>query len=311
MKTRALPITKMLIAAAVALLLVATAFARMKMETSAARRGLNFSHSFHAQQGITCDQCHVNAAKSTTGKDDLLPGHTQCSQCHDVQKASDCGTCHTSSSPKLSARIEDYSPKFSHERHITAGKIECTVCHANLDSTITPHDVGHIPGMEQCMACHDTRLVKNDCRTCHLPKDKLTPADHDLNWLSRHGISASSMSDTRCLMCHNTNQTQAMDCNRCHNGDQITSPHPRDYISRHGADAHLSDTECSVCHETSYCNECHAQRSIIPPHHFDANWAVPGTGGEHKDEAEFDLESCMSCHDTPNQEPVCVRCHGK
>jgi len=311
MKTRALPILKSLPLAAVCLMLVVTAFGKMKMEPSATRRELKFSHRFHKEQGITCDQCHVNAKTSTTGKDDLLPGHAQCTQCHDVQKTSECTTCHLSQAPKSSARITDYSPKFSHQRHLDQGKLDCVLCHADLDSAITRHEVGHLPAMTQCMACHDQRSVKNDCRACHLPKDKLTPDDHDMDWVYRHGISASSMTDARCMQCHNTNQSAAMDCNKCHNGDQITNPHPRDYISRHGADAHLSDVECNVCHETSYCNNCHAQRQIVPPSHFDANWAVPGTGGEHRDRAEFDLESCMSCHDRPNEEPVCVRCHGK
>ena len=312
MKTRVFPISKSLaLIVLCSMVFVIAAQARPKTELSATRRELKFSHSFHQGQDVTCDACHVNVKSSTTGKDDLLPTHKQCAECHDVQDAAKCSTCHLSGAPKLSARITDYSPKFSHQRHIDQGKIECTVCHTNLDSAVTRHQVGHIPDMAQCVNCHEQRSVKTDCAVCHLPKDKLTPDDHDLNWTYRHGIQASSMSDTRCIMCHNTNQSVAMDCNRCHNGDQITSPHPRDYVSRHGADAHLSDVECSVCHETSYCNNCHAQRQLIPPSHFHANWAVPGTGGEHRDRAEFDLESCMSCHDQPNQEPVCIRCHGK
>ncbi|HEY3295560.1 MAG TPA: cytochrome c3 family protein [bacterium] len=311
MKTRVLPITRILSLGAVCLLLAVAAFAKMKMEPSATRRELKFSHGFHQEQGITCDQCHVNAKTSATGKDDLLPGHAQCSQCHDVQKTTECSTCHLSQAPKPSARIVDYSPKFSHQRHIEQGKLECTLCHTNLDSALTPHQMGHGPNMGECMTCHDQQLVKNDCSTCHLPTDKLKPEDHNLNWVYRHGMAASSMTDVRCMMCHNTNQNAAMDCNRCHNGDQITNPHPRDYVTRHGADAHLSDVQCNVCHEVSYCNDCHAQRQLVPPSHFKPNWANRTTGGDHKDRAEFDLESCMSCHDRPNAEPVCVQCHGK
>jgi hypothetical protein len=68
--------------------------------------------------------------------------------------------------------------------------------------------------------------------------------------------------------------------------------------------------QCGTCHEDrSFCNECHASMNILPANHYRPGW-VTASGGKHSDEAEFDLESCMSCHEAPGQQPICARCHG-
>jgi hypothetical protein len=280
--------------------------------TFAERQGLVFSHGKHVdEQSMTCDKCH-NAAASKDGWDDLLPSHKQCAECHDVQAADQCKTCHRNETPKLGERITRYSPKFSHVRHLEQGKLACTTCHANLDAPLTAEKSAHVPGMTECMSCHTQQLVKNDCAICHLPSDKLRPRDHNLNWINRHGGEAQGERDSRCAVCHNTNQTVADACERCHQGDAMTSPHPRNYIARHGQEAHLSDVKCSTCHEQrDFCNSCHSQNHLLPPDHMKPNWAVRNQGGEHATQAGFDLESCMSCHDVPGQDPVCVQCHGK
>jgi hypothetical protein len=276
-----------------------------KRETSAARRQLIFPHDFHAKdQAIACDVCHKNARIGVTGRDDLLPGHSVCADCHDVQAATDCGKCHLQAKPQLSPRIEEYSSKFNHALHTGPAKLECTVCHMNLDSTLAPEQVGHLPRMADCMTCHQTRGVKTECSVCHVPSDQLKPRDHQLSWLTMHGAPASE-NDKQCTLCHKTDY-----CQKCHNGDPTSSPHPRDYMARHGQDAHLADLECSVCHDTrSFCVECHRRLNVLPSSHFKPGW-VTTDGGDHTTEAGFDLENCMACHDTPNQTPVCARCHG-
>ncbi len=135
---RSLPLKKLLIAAvalAALLLVVATSAKPEAAKTAAELRNLNFPHQLHETQGLGCDACHTKAAASTTGADDLLPGHPQCQDCHEVTDAKNCGMCHRGE-PGAGPRVSAYSPKFSHQRHIEAGKLGCTVCHANLDQPL-------------------------------------------------------------------------------------------------------------------------------------------------------------------------------
>ena len=72
------------------------------------------------------------------------------------------------------------------------------------------------------------------------------------------------------------------------------------------------DKRCMTCHDTQDdCNACHRQMNVLPAEHFRPGWVNRTEGGEHSTQAQYDLASCMSCHDTPSQEPTCVRCHGK
>ena len=261
---------------------------------------------------MECAACHVGMEQSASGLTNLLPGHPQCAECHDVQATTNCTMCHTSADPKPVAPITEYSIRFSHCDHLVRGKLECATCHQNLDQPLEVDRVGHFPNMAECMTCHDQRQVKNECLTCHTSEERLIPKDHVVTWLQQHGAVASFEEESRCLTCHGQPKSPAKDCQSCHNGDQIFFPHPRNYIARHGQDAHLSDLRCMTCHETqSDCNSCHRQMNVLPADHFRPGWVSGNEGGEHGTQAQFDLESCMSCHDSPKQEPVCARCHGK
>jgi hypothetical protein len=139
-----------------------------------------------------------------------------------------------------------------------------------------------------------------------MPDEKLTPSTHDLTWEQRHGI-ASTMSDAQCMMCHKSGTE--LDCQACHQGDVTSKPHPENYLFSHGQDARLSDFRCGTCHEQrSFCIDCHREMNILPNDHFRPGF-LTANGGTHGESAQFDLESCMSCHDTPNAEPTCARCH--
>ena len=284
-----------------------------KAKTFAERHELNFSHTLHVEtNGMECVACHAGVTQSATGYTNLLPLHPQCADCHDVEAPNNCSMCHTSATPTAQLAITDYSERFSHCLHLDRAKLECATCHvspAHLDQPLAVGQVGHFPKMTDCMSCHEQRKAANDCATCHMPWEKLTPRDHMVEWLSRHGAVASAEEENRCNQCHG--QSNIVSCQSCHNGDQVLSPHPRNYVARHGQDAHLSDLRCTTCHETQDdCNACHQQMNVLPAGHFRPGW-VTQDGGDHATQAEFDLESCMSCHDIPKQEPACVRCHGK
>jgi hypothetical protein len=265
-------------------------------------RGLRFQHGLHAD--VNCVGCHTMAKTSMTGEDNLFPTHDQCMECHDVDSDNECATCHIGD-PDSGPSIHDYSKKFNHAAHANAG-LACAACHDDLDGKLPAELMGHFPGMNECMQCHTEKLVTNDCALCHLPEDELRPQDHMVDWLTLHGAAAAE-SQTSCAVCHSV----ADDCQSCHNGDAISNPHPKNYIARHGQEAHLSDLRCGVCHEQrDFCNECHRAMNILPAGHYRPGW-VTASGGAHADEAQFDLESCMACHDSPGTTPVCATCHGE
>ncbi len=278
--------------------------------SSAESRQLKFSHKLHVDEnGQACEVCHANATASTSGFDDLLPTHAECATCHEVDDQNECSKCHLSASPSLSPRVNSYSEKFDHARHADKAELECSACHTDLDGGLPANSVGHLPNMAQCMSCHEQKLVKNECATCHMPYENLKPRDHENDWTHFHG-AAAEVPGANCAMCHSA-QTVANDCQSCHQGDPVLNPHPRNYVFRHGQDAHLSDMRCGECHEQrNFCSECHTAMNILPANHFKPGW-VSASGGSHGEEAEFDLESCMSCHDRPATEPVCASCHGK
>jgi hypothetical protein len=271
------------------------------LKTSAESRSLIFNHGLHAE--MECAVCHAAATTSKAGKDHLLPGHNNCSECHDVDTDTECATCHIGD-PGAGPSIE-YSSKFNHESHVNAG-VACATCHADLDGMLPKDAVGHFPAMAECMKCHTEKLVTNDCALCHTPDEELRPQDHMLDWLTLHGAAAAE-AQNNCAVCHSV----ADDCQSCHNGDAVSSPHPRNYIARHGQEAHMSEMRCGVCHEEQgFCNECHSAMNILPAGHYRPGWAT-ASGGIHADEAKFDLQSCMACHDSPGSSPVCATCHGE
>lgn len=288
----------------------ATARKPWPMVGSAEARHLKFSHAFHLDEaGAACADCHEAASTSKSGEDDLLPTHAECAKCHSVDDQNQCSMCHLDANPVGSPRVSGYSAKFNHELHAGQAELECNVCHQDLDGKLDAATAGHFPTMTACMQCHTDKLVANDCSRCHEPDDELRPRDHHNDWVRLHGMTAADGED-KCNQCH-TATSIAGDCQSCHAGDQIVHPHvhPRNYVFRHGQDAHLSDMRCATCHEQrDFCAECHTAMNVLPAGHYRPGW-LTATGGEHGQEAEFDLESCMSCHDRPHESPVCATCH--
>ncbi|MBL0060703.1 MAG: cytochrome c3 family protein [bacterium] len=266
-----------------------------------------FKHSVHVtDNNLECTYCHVGADKSTKGMDNLMPQLAVCADCHGTEDIANKGV-HLAFAVDGFLGIEnDYRPAFPHQRHLENAKLECTTCHANLDEPLTDGREMHAPMMSECMDCHAKRSVAMECNTCHLPGEELKPDNHTAMWKQEHGIESAS-ANANCTMCHQSGTK--LDCQACHQGDAVINPHPRNYMSSHGQDAHMSDMRCGTCHEQrSFCLDCHRDMNILPADHFRAGF-VTSTGGTHGDAAEFDLESCMSCHDTPNAEPTCARCH--
>ena len=158
---------------------------------------LQFNHKVHAEKaGMECSGCHeLKPNGSFTG----IPGIDNCAGCHAEPQG-------TTAAEKLLVR--DYvtpnreipwlvysrqpiNARFSHARHVTAGKLKCETCHgAQGSGTQLPvYEQNRISGysrnlwgpkmlrvnlqpgqgmkMTDCEACHAQRGVKAGCLGCH------------------------------------------------------------------------------------------------------------------------------------------------
>lgn len=272
---------------------------------------LKFSHKLHVVDNeIECQTCHSQAENSLTGSDNLLPDMETCGDCHDIEDENNCKQCHSNpEEPQAVPRIEKYSKKFPHQKHLATG-LTCDNCHGDikeLESTVAQI----LPTMTECIACHQEKTASTQCETCHLPNENLKPLSHSPNFIHTHSDLARNdatdiSGNKKCSTCHQTNF-----CQDCHEGDNLDRrTHPLNYQFTHALQAQGKEKECSTCHtERSFCIDCHRDNQIMPHNHV-AGWALPNVGGRHKDEAANDLESCMACHEQ-NAEQICQKCHGK
>lgn len=265
------------------------------------KSGLEFSHKVHVVDNeVECITCHAQAEESESGKDDMLPSKTICNDCHDADEVGN---------PEMLPRVDDYSALFSHKQHTSSG-LECETCHVSTTKVETAEEYV-LPNMLDCMNCHETKAVSNECSTCHLPSESLMPVSHTPNFKHNHGDLARAQvkdisADMSCTTCHTQNF-----CQNCHEGDNLDRlTHPLNYETTHALEAQSRQKECSVCHmERSFCIECHSERRVMP-HNHTAGWVnnLRSDGGRHSSEALNDIESCIACHEQ-NAAQTCQPCH--
>lgn len=259
------------------------------------------AHPVHAANEVGCETCHA-AAASTSGTDNLLPPMETCGGCHDIESDDNCKQCHTNTDePAVAPRRTSTAQKFPHKTHLDRG-LECAECHGN-----TAEAEPHIPSMTLCRSCHETASDLADCAVCHAASEPLVPVSHTNNWRSYHATVAHAEQGD-CASCH----TQK-DCQDCHNGDNVRPRvHRLNFLFNHGVEARGKEMDCATCHEDAgFCQSCHQERRVMPRDHSRADWVEREGGGRHAEEGRFDLETCVGCHDTGNQAPVCAQCHGR
>lgn len=110
-------------------------------------------------------------------------------------------------------------------------------------------------------------------------------------------------------------------CTDCHEarGENIAYEsyvHDTDYGKNHRAQAYQGEAICAMCHQTSFCNDCHATGVELKPslkNQSDTDRAMPHRGdylSRHRIDARMDPTPCFRCHGNPKSAEVCVRCHG-
>lgn len=292
---------------------------------------IKHSHQFHAETGADCESCHASIQTSTRSSDNNLGKMTQCYECHD-QKKTECSVCHVEpGEPYSSFENPKRELVFDHQEHVGELKIACVTCHVDIakkDYT----NVRTLPPMETCTGCHNGTKASDQCEACHTDIRFIRPADHDAGFVRTHKRIVASSSDANCLMCH----TQSS-CQECHEGGQISrmkkaneweasrgssalgtgsgqigqNVHALDYMVTHRFDFKAKTQDCQSCHEAeTFCVTCHSGsgKATRPAWHNVAGFVGTG-GGFHASLAKKDMESCVICHASAQEDVTCLQCH--
>jgi hypothetical protein len=116
-------------------------------------------------------------------------------------------------------------------------------------------------------------------------------------------------------------QARMPDCTECHEerGDHVAYSrfvHTPFFIDNHRQEAYQQEQVCSMCHQTSFCNDCHASGIELKPstkEQTDNFRRLPHRGdylSRHRIDGRIDPSSCFRCHGNPKTSETCARCHG-
>jgi hypothetical protein len=85
----------------------------------------------------------------------------------------------------------------------------------------------------------------------------------------------------------------------------------------HRNEAYQQGKVCAMCHEQSFCNDCHVTSSELKPSAKDPTGSYriyPHRGDyltRHRIDARVDPMPCFRCHGNPKASRACTACHGK
>ncbi len=142
-------------------------------EPDAIVQPIEFSHELHVDGNeMECSDCHqsVEVARAA-GR----PGVRVCESCHDIMLGE------SQEERRLLKYVEGdveipwrrlfrltHSVLFSHARHVSVASIECRDCHGPMEEQQAPPAAAlKRLSMSDCIDCHRTRQVRDDCNACH------------------------------------------------------------------------------------------------------------------------------------------------
>jgi len=239
--------------------------------TNQKRDTIIFSHHVHFEQGLECDGCHGDINKDAERKIQPLLTMDGCADCHDVEDSAQCGTCHT-----------------------------------NTDAP----DTYDRPGSTHLLFSHQKHMdYSSGCEDCHVgasgaadisPENRMIPQHLECN-----NCHQSDMDSGKCQLCH-----ERLDLYQ--RKPETIFSHEANFFKRHGAKAAAGGQEnCAVCHDQSFCGDCHAKTMTVRPslrfpERVDRTFVHQGDWmSRHAIEARVGDTSCMKCHGTS----FCSSCH--
>lgn len=136
------------------------------------RQPINFNHSKHIENGLSCVDCHVGA---TTQAQATLPSLETCLMCHEeaVTESAEEEKLRTIAQAQTGLRWTQITrvPShvyFSHRRHAEIAGLECATCHGTMREAVSPPVRPFLkPTMDACLSCHEKAGMESDCNDCH------------------------------------------------------------------------------------------------------------------------------------------------
>jgi hypothetical protein len=229
----------------------------------------------------------------------------------------------------LSNSSEINELKFSHKYHVLEEELDCETCHQSVNQSVTGND-NLLPSMETCQDCHDTE-DDNNCNMCHSDIDnpRVVSRIETYNFKFNHQAHLNSGFDCQdcheainqkntvdpyllpnmvfCMDCHES-KSVSLECSSCHLPEESLIPlnHTLDFKHNHSDLASnenpliLKDKNCSICHQSSFCQECHEGDNldrISHPLNYQFTHAMEAQGREME---------CSICH---TERSFCIECH--
>jgi hypothetical protein len=157
-----------------ALLLTGADFLRIDPLTPDAVQPIAFPHQNHVLKlGLDCSQCHTGVRTEVYAG---LPSINICLGCHGAKNLSE--NPEEEKIREFAARGEEIQwirlnqlpphVYFSHERHVTAGRLACVNCMGEMANlTAPPPRALRDLRMEFCLNCHAQVGQTQDCLMCH------------------------------------------------------------------------------------------------------------------------------------------------
>jgi hypothetical protein len=103
-------------------------------------------------------------------------------------------------------------------------------------------------------------------------------------------------------------------CSECHTDERAALDHMEDWITGHKFFAMRDRPLCSVCHQLSFCTDCHAGKGSLKPSDRYKDMpgrALPHRGNyltQHMIDGRVNPAPCFRCHGRQNNER-CKLCH--
>jgi hypothetical protein len=136
---------------------------------------LPYSHRTHlAQEAVGCALCHATAATADAAS---LPPTATCMTCHATVRAESPAirtlTAAHAAREEIAWRRVYRLPSyvyFSHQVHVTAGRVDCAVCHGNVRDLAVMQKLKDTR-MATCVECHQASGAPTACDSCHEPRE--------------------------------------------------------------------------------------------------------------------------------------------
>ncbi len=284
----------------------------------------------HGVQGTfadgKCEKCHPPTApkvpsnhtdswKASDHKAASLDGLRTCGMCHDPKSCEDCHAANGVSVKRIqtSAAVPNWTSNFIFEPvtafaaqegvTISVGQVasmsQCAPCHPNIDGFRNPnlifkHDV-HLSRSISCDRCHTAFPHSGEVRD---GKARTEKPPMELCY-GCHGIVHSDL------------KVAADDCGVCHpqGMNLVPSSHTDDFKSRtHPDEAKKKLAICEMCHQPSFCANCHTAKQVIAKSHGMGKYENKEVRTKwrkiHGKEA-MAKEDCWVCH----SKQYCFDCH--